>query len=174
LKNFIENPAAPANDVAISQYPKSAPEGPVMGYSIRNERYRATFWRERNGARIIATELYDEQDDPDKKVSLADNPEHKDLLDSLVKHLSPVGSDLNPAAKPKGKGKSKTPTKPAPAADDRGDRFDKLDKGKTGKLTRDYDTTHQSDAAVASERFTKWDTDKDGFLSREEYLKQGK
>jgi arylsulfatase A-like enzyme len=174
LKNFIENPAAPANDVAISQYPKSAPEGPVMGYSIRNERYRATFWRERNGARIIATELYDEQDDPDEKVSLADNPEHKDLLDSLVKHLPPVGSDLNPAAKPKGKGKSKTPTKPAPAADDRGDRFDKLDKDKTGKLTRDYYTTHQSDAAAAGERFTKWDIDKDGLLSRDEYLKQGK
>ena len=29
-------------------------------------------------------------------------------------------------------------------------------------------------AAAAAERFTKWDTDKDGLLSREEYLKQGK
>ncbi len=48
------------------------------------------------------------------------------------------------------------------------------DKDKAGKLIRDYYTTHQSDAAAAGERFTKWDTDKDGLLSREEYLKQGK
>jgi hypothetical protein len=94
------------------------------------------------------------------------------LLETLAKHLSPVGSDFNPAAKAKGKGKA--PAKPAPAADDRGNRFDKLDKDKVGKLTREYYTTHQSDAAAAGERFTKWDTDKDGLLSRDEYLKQGK
>jgi len=172
LKNFLDDPGAPATDVAISQYPKSAPEGPVMGYSIRDSRWRATFWRERNGAKIVATELYDEQNDPDETVSLADRPEHKDLLESLAKHLPPVGSDFNPAAKAKGKGKA--PAKPAPAADDRGNRFDKLDKDKVGKLTREYYTTHQSDAAAAGERFTKWDTDKDGLLSRDEYLKQGK
>jgi hypothetical protein len=52
--------------------------------------------------------------------------------------------------------------------------FEGSDKDKAGKLIRDYYTTHQSDAAAAGERFTKWDTDKDGLLSREEYLKQGK
>jgi hypothetical protein len=55
-----------------------------------------------------------------------------------------------------------------------GGGFEGSDKDKAGKLIRDYYTTHQSDAAAAGERFTKWDTDKDGLLSREEYLKQGK
>ncbi len=75
--------------------------------------------------------------------------------------------------KKKDKGKPEAPV-PNASADDRGSRFDKLDKDKTGKLTREYYTTHQSDAAAAGDRFTKWDTDKDGFLSRDEYLKQGK
>ena len=105
MKNFLDDPGAPATDVAISQYPKNAPEGPVMGYSIRDSRWRATFWRERNGAKIVATELYDEQNDSDETVSLADRPEHAALLETLAKHLPPVGSDFNPAAKSKGKGK---------------------------------------------------------------------
>lgn len=173
LKAFIENPTMPdQSKVAISQYPRSAPEGPVMGYSIRNDRYRATFWRERNGSKIIATELYDEQTDPTETISLADKPEQAALLATLAKHLPPIGSDLNPAAKPKDNSKGKP--KASAATEDRGARFDKLDKEKLGKLSRDYYTMHQSDAAAAAERFAKWDTDKDGFLTREEYVKQGK
>ncbi|MFN0079787.1 MAG: sulfatase-like hydrolase/transferase [Prosthecobacter sp.] len=178
IKNFIDNPSAPSTDVAISQYPKKAPEGQVMGYSIRNDRYRATFYRLRNGSQIVGTELYDEQNDPNETVSLASKPEHKELLATLAKHLPPVGSDAKlEGAEPT---KIKKTAKGAPTAtttgvtDDRGARFDKLDKDKIGKLTREYYTTHQSDAAAAGERFTKWDTNKDGFLSREEYLKQGK
>ena len=179
LKTFIDNPSAPSTKVAISQYPKKAPEGLVMGYSIRNDRYRVTFYRMRNGSQVVGTELYDEQNDPNETVSLASKPEHKELLESLAKHLPPVGSDAqvegakSKKGKTKGKGKPAAPA-PAAATDDRRARFDKLDKDKAGKLSREYYTTHQSDAAAAGERFTKWDTDKDGFLSREEYLKQGK
>ena len=179
LKTFIDNPSAPSIKVAISQYPKKAPEGQVMGYSIRNDRYRATFYRLRNGSQVVGTELYDEESDPNETVSLANEPEHKELLETLAKHLPPVGSDAKPegadamTGKKKDKGKPEAPV-PNASADDRGSRFDKLDKDKTGKLTREYYTTHQSDAAAAGDRFTKWDTDKDGFLSRDEYLKQGK
>ena len=133
----------------------------------------------RNGSQVVGTELYDEQNDPNETVSLASKPEHKELLESLAKHLPPVGSDAqvegakSKKGKTKGKGKPAAPA-PAAATDDRRARFDKLDKDKAGKLSREYYTTHQSDAAAAGERFTKWDTDKDGFLSREEYLKQGK
>jgi hypothetical protein len=144
-----------------------------------SDRYRATFYRMRNGSQVVGTELYDEQNDPNETVSLASKPEHKELLESLAKHLPPVGSDAKPEGAEPMKGKKKDkgkPAAPAPAAatDDRRARFDKLDKDKAGKLSREYYTTHQSDAAAAGERFTKWDTDKDGFLSREEYLKQGK
>jgi hypothetical protein len=144
-----------------------------MGYSIRHERYRATFWRERNGSKIIATELYDEQADPTETISLADKPEHKELLVTLIKHLPPVGSDLNPAAKPKGKGKS--PAKPAPTSTDepRDVRYDRLYPGKA-KLTLDEYLARQSNGDEAKERFTKFDKNKDGFLSREEFIKGGK
>jgi arylsulfatase A-like enzyme len=177
IKNFIDKPDAPSVDVAISQYPKKAPQGPVMGYSIRTERYRATYWRERNGSKIVDRELYDEQADPNETVSLAGKPEHQELLATLAKHLPPVGSDA-PLAKTQSKGKKKekpAPTKSAGSpADDRVARFNKLDQDKAGKLSREFYITHQSDAAAAAERFSKWDTNYDGFLSREEYVKQGK
>ncbi len=179
LKAFINNPSAPSTKVAISQYPKKAPEGQVMGYSIRNDRYRVTFYRLRNGSQVVGTELYDEQNDPNETVSLANKPEHKDLLETLAKHLPPVGSDAKPEgaepvkSKKKNKDRPEAPTTTA-GTEDRGARFDKLDKDKLGKITRDYYTTHQSDAAAAAERFTNWDTDKDGSLSRDEYIKQGK
>jgi hypothetical protein len=148
-----------------------------MGYSIRTERYRATYWRERNGSKIVDRELYDEQADPNETVSLAGKPEHQELLATLVKHLPPVGSDA-PLAKSQSKGKKKE--KPAPtktagnAADDRVARFNKLDQDKAGKLSREFYIAHQSDAAAAAGRFSKWDTNQDGFLSREEYVKRGK
>ncbi len=175
LKNFIENPAAPATDVAISQYPRVSPEGQVMGYSIRNERYRCTFWRARNGSKIVATELYDEQNDPTETVSLADKPEHAELIASLAKHLPPVGSDQNPAGKSKGKdkGKAKPQAAAAPADEPRDVRYDRLYPGKA-KLTLEEYLARQSDEAVARERFTKFDRDKDGTVSREEFITSGK
>mgnify|MGYP000219798125 CR=1 FL=1 len=179
LKNFIDNPAAPSAKVAISQYPKKSAEGAVMGYSIRNDRYRATFYRLRNSSQIVGTELYDEQHDPDETVSLASQLEHKELLENLAKNLPPVGSDADTEGGKSKKGKSKgkgRPAMPAAAAssEDRAARFDKLDQDKVGKLSREFYTTHQSDAVAAGERFRKWDANKDGFLSRDEYLKQGK
>ena len=177
LKPFIENPAAPMAKVAISQYPRSAGQaGPVMGYSIRDERWRATFWRERNGSKIVATELYDEQNDPTETVSVHDKPEHKAAIESLSKHLPPVVSDP-PAPKAK-KGKAAAPapaakTTSADAPEDRAAKFTRLDTAKAGKLTRAEYTSRQSDAEAAGVRFDKWDANKDGFLTRDEFLTQG-
>jgi arylsulfatase A-like enzyme len=177
LQKYIENPSALSENVAISQYPRKDPATglEVMGYSIRNDRWRATFWRDRNGPTIVATELYDEQNDPTETVSVAAMPEHKALLDTLMKHLPPVGSAALPA-KAKSIGKADVTDKPSTRLpnDDRGMRFDKLDKEKAGKLSREYYKTHQSDAAAADVRFVKWDTNHDGFLSRDEYIAQGK
>lgn len=170
LKPFIENPKATKQKVAISQYPRSTPEGGVMGYSIRDERYRCTFWRERSGAKIVATELYDELNDPNETVSLADKPEHKALIESLAKHLPPVGSSapakkLQAAAKPKS----------AKASDDepRDVRYDRLYPGKP-KLSLDEYLARQSNSDEAKARFAKFDTDKDGLVSREEFIRGGK
>lgn len=182
LKPFIENPAVPMTKVAISQYPRKAPEGNVMGYSIRDERWRATFWRERNGSKIIATELYDEKNDPAETMSLHDKPEHQAVIASLSKFLPPILSEpvstiadgkKNSGNKPRKSAVSPAKTGNESVSDARGPRFDKLDAEKSGKITRDYYINHQSDAKAAGERFDKWDTNDDGFLSREEYITQG-
>ena len=106
LQHFLDNPSAPATDVAISQYPRRDTDtgADMMGYSIRDSRWRATFWRDRNGPKIFVTELYDEQNDPAETVSVANLPEHKTLLESLEKFLPPAGSaaiDKNPPKKNK-------------------------------------------------------------------------
>jgi arylsulfatase A len=109
--------------------------------------------------------------------------------------LSAVLAKLNPAGgipdsgdgtgrhankeKKKSEMKPKTPETPTATTmsaeeQERATKFDKLDKDKAGKLTREYYTTHQSDAAAAGERFDKYDANKDGFVTREEYIFKGK
>jgi iduronate 2-sulfatase len=171
VKNLIDNPAAPSTDVAISQYPRNTPEGPVMGYSIRNERYRATFWRERNGSKIIATELYDEQADPDETLNIADQSEHKALLETLANHLPPVGADKEFAKRPQGAvpGAGSNTS----ANESRDHRYDRLYPGKA-KLTLEEYLAKQPNTAAARDRFKRFDTDNDGFVSRDEFIKNGR
>jgi arylsulfatase A-like enzyme len=170
LKPFIESPGAPhQTKVAISQYPRGAgQDGGMMGYSIRDERWRCTFWRQRGGEKIIATELYDEVNDPAETVSLYNKPEHKALIESFAKYLPPVGSD-----KSSGGSKPKiTMRNSEPEGETRGARFDRLYPGKT-KLTLEEYLARQSDQEAARERFKKFDADKDGFVSREEFITGG-
>jgi arylsulfatase A-like enzyme len=183
LKPFIENPSTPMSKIALSQYPRSAGKagGAVMGYSIRDERWRLTLWRERTGSKIVATELYDEKNDPAETVSVHDKPENKTIIEALSKHLPPV---MTEAVEKKAKGQTKkeikakaavgnTPTAPAPADEDRGARYDRLFAGRA-KLTLDEYLAKQSEATAAKERFTKFDTDHDGFLTRDEFIAAGK
>jgi len=65
------------------------------------------------------------------------------------------------------------PPKSNSSGEDRGPKFDSLDVRKEGKLSRDYYTTHQSDAKAAGERFDKFDIDNDGFITREEFVTPG-
>jgi len=184
LKPFIENPSASATKVAISQYPRKAGKTggeKVMGYSIRDDRWRAIFWRELNGTKVIATELYDEKADPDELVSVANKPENKAVLDALSKHLPAA---IPPTDKSAPVYKKNKLVSPAPddgnsekaagkVPSDRGTKFAKLDKQKTGKLTRTEYTASQSDAESAATRFDQWDADKDGNLTRDEFVTQG-
>lgn len=77
-----------------------------------------------------------------------------------------------PAAKPS----TTTTTEPPLASSEDAERaakFDHLDKEKTGKLTREYYTTHQSDPVAANTRFDKFDLNKDGIVTRQEYINNG-
>ena len=169
LLPFVENPAAPKQKVAISQYPRGAGKtgGAVMGYSIRDERHRLTLWRERNGSKIIATELYDEQNDPAETVSLHDQPASKGVIEALSKFLPPVATSV-----PEKKSAPKKSTAAAPADEDRGARFDRLYPGKTRLTLAEY-LAKQSDTEAAKARFEKFDANKDGIVSREEFITGG-
>jgi iduronate 2-sulfatase len=172
LQAFIDDPSAPSEDVAISQYPKRAPEGPVMGYSIRNNRWRATFWRERSGSKIVATELYDHQNDPHETVSLANKPEHKSRLEILAKHLPPVGSDRETTSKPKVSSQPTPKPNTSPGNESRDARYDRLYPGKA-KLSLDEYLVKQSNGDEAKVRFNKFDKDKDGYVTRDEFIQGG-
>jgi iduronate 2-sulfatase len=175
LKRYIENPAAPMQKPAISQYPRSSPEhgGQLMGYSVRSERWRATFWRKRNGSDIGFTELYDEANDPAETANLAQKPEHKELLASLIKYLPPVGADAAPDKKGAGKPKSTAKGKPASANEPRDARYDRLYPDKPRLTLDEYLAGQGGDNAVAKERFLKFDANKDGAVTREEFISGG-
>lgn len=99
LRPLLLDPAGSVKPVAISQYPRGRSKGagvPLMGYSLRDERWRLTVWREDGTARVIATELYDELNDPDETVNVASRPEMAAVIDRLSQHLPPVGVAATP------------------------------------------------------------------------------
>jgi hypothetical protein len=99
------------------------------------------------------------------------------LIESLAENLPPVGSSsVKDQAKTKGKkGKpsAAAPTKSTSSDEPRDVRYDRLYPGKA-KLTLDEYLAKQSNADEAKARFTKFDKDKDGFVSREEFINGGK
>ncbi|MEI6712146.1 MAG: sulfatase [Verrucomicrobiota bacterium] len=89
LKEYFENPAAQMQKVAISQYPRTSGKKRLMGYSIRDERWRLTLWRDVKTNAIEATELYDERNDAAETVNVANQSENKAIIESLAKYLPP-------------------------------------------------------------------------------------
>ncbi|MCC2669633.1 MAG: betC 4 [Armatimonadetes bacterium] len=167
LKPLLDNPASvPPGKVAISQYPRGGAQTgnrQLMGYSIRDSRWRLTLWRDRKTQEIAATELYDELNDPAETVNVADRPEHRKTIESLSRHLPP------PVAL------AAAPAKPVPAKPkiDREALFQRKDRNGDGKLTREEFLANQPDPEAAKGRWDTWDLDKDGFLSRDEFVFQG-
>lgn len=106
LLPLLRDPSGSVKPVAVSQYPRKAADGagvPLMGYSVRDDRWRLTVWREDGTAREVARELYDERDDPDETRNVASEPRHAAVVARLSKHLPPPGPRF---AKASGKGAS--------------------------------------------------------------------
>jgi arylsulfatase A len=146
-----------------------------------------------------AGQLFDMKNAPFEEIPVPADSKDESAV-AARQRLSAALAELNPGAGFKGEGSgrgdktkkekkkskaaasdAKAETTPAatsaataldPAAE-RAAKFDKLDKEKTGKLTREYYTTHQSDAAAAAERFDRMDTNKDGIVTRDEYISNG-
>ncbi len=176
LRPYLENPDAPMQKPAISQYPRSVtePKTQVMGYSIRDERWRATFWRSRKDGQIVHVELYDEQEDPDETINIAKKPENEEVLGRLRRHLPALGSDAPGPKSEKPKRESKGGAKNYDPNEPRDVRYDRLYPGKAKLNEAEYLAGQGSDKDEAKQRFGKLDSDQDGFVTRDEFIAGGK
>jgi len=85
LVPLLRKTATSVKTAAFSQYPRSAHGSPLMGYSMRTERYRFTRWVHRDDhAKVDAVELYDHQTDPQENVNIAKDPKHAALVAQLT------------------------------------------------------------------------------------------
>jgi arylsulfatase A-like enzyme len=89
FKPVLDHPTRPWKPAAFSQYPRpgnSATGGiPLMGYSMRTERYRFTVWLHRDDpGKVADIELYDHQTDPQENLNVAKSPAHRELVEQLM------------------------------------------------------------------------------------------
>ena len=68
---LLRDPKRKWKAAAFSQYPR----GRIMGYSMRTARYRYTEWRQRQGGKVVARELYDIEKDPGANANVVSSPE---------------------------------------------------------------------------------------------------
>ena len=85
VKPLLENPARPWKQAAFSQYPRPNHGQPLMGYSMRTDRYRLTVWVARDDhTKIDAIELYDHEADPMENTNIAKLPANTELVERLL------------------------------------------------------------------------------------------
>lgn len=83
LVPLMKDPNASLRFAALSQYPRG---GRRMGYTLRSERFRYVKWLQMNyktgerTGRLIATELYDYENDPLETVNQSSNPDYKAVV----------------------------------------------------------------------------------------------
>jgi arylsulfatase A-like enzyme len=101
LKPLMDNSAQSVKDFSISQYPRSGTKSEterqgyasskVMGYSLRDKRYRYTMWitndfrstQAFNTDLIVGTELYDYDKDPNETVNVVEDASYKSVTKDL-------------------------------------------------------------------------------------------
>jgi arylsulfatase A-like enzyme len=110
LKPLMDKSAQSVKDFSISQYPRSGTKSEterqgyasskVMGYSLRDKRYRYTIWmgndfrstQPYNENLVIGAELYDYDKDPNETVNVADDAVYqsvaKDLKTRMIAFLA--------------------------------------------------------------------------------------
>jgi iduronate 2-sulfatase len=72
---------------AFSQFQRRAGKVPLMGYSMRTDRYRYIEWQDRRTRKVVATELYDHRVDPQENTNVAAAAGNRQLLDELSRQL---------------------------------------------------------------------------------------
>ena len=140
------------------------PRGERIGSAVRTTRYRLVEWKVPGRAADTAElELYDYEKDPlETKNLAAEQPEVVARLRAMLAKL--------PEAKPQ-----ITSSKPLTAKQiqDRTALFERRDKNSDNQLGREEFLAGQPDPAEAPKRFIRFDTNKDGILSRDEFIHMG-
>ncbi len=82
LRPLMTGERQSVKDVARSQWPQGLPDGMVIGYSVRDERYRYTGWLPREGPdappeTVEFEEFYDYEDDPLETKNAIDAPRYQ-------------------------------------------------------------------------------------------------
>lgn len=174
LVPLLDDPKGSVKPAAFHVYPRSSPEtGPLLGQAMRTERWRYVEWQKVDKS-IADRELYDMQNDPGETENLAGKSEHAatvaELSAMMAKRLSeapPAGLKLLERNQPKA---NATPANAKKPKQDRNAIFDKRDKDKDGKLTKEEFLKDQPDPEEAPKRFPKFDKNNDSVLSREEFV----
>jgi iduronate 2-sulfatase len=161
----LRDPQQTVRESIIHVYPRNK----LLGRAIRTARHRMVEWKAPGAPASTAEyELYDYEKDPlETKNLAASQPE---VLASLKAILA-----THPEAKPQIKPVDDPPAEPTrKPRQDRGAMFDKRDKNKDRQLTRGEFLAGQPDTNAAAARFARFDNDKNGSLSREEFIRSGK
>lgn len=163
---LLDDPTASVKDHILHVYPR----GNRMGRAVRTDRWRLVEWKPIGAPPEDAElELYDYQGDPAETHNVT--AEHPDVVRSLRNIL---------AAHPEAKPQIKVPVQPDSSQSgtrrkqDRGKMFDRRDENQDGQLTREEFLSNQPDPDRAPVRFTSFDADKNGMLSKEEFVLSGK
>ena len=159
LVPILKDPRARTRESIIHVYPR----GEVLGRAIRTARHRLVEWKKPGApADTAAFELYDYQTDPLETRNLA--AEQPQVLAQLRAILA-----QHPEAKPQ----ISAPEANAKAASDRAAMFARRDKDGNGQLTREEFLARQPDPDEAPKRFVAFDTNRDGLISKEEFITMG-
>jgi iduronate 2-sulfatase len=161
----LRDPAAATKEAVLHVYPR----GQMMGRAVRTARHRLVEWKEPGTpAESAVLELYDYEADPAETRNLAaEQP-------AIVAQLRAILAQQSEAKPQVGAGK-KAGAKPAAARrrQDRAAMFARRDKNGDGRLSREEFLANQPDPDEAPKRFVAFDTDKDGFLGKDEFITMG-
>ncbi len=146
---------APTKDHILHVFPR----GERMGRAVRTEGHRLVEWKKPGApADTAILELYDYQSDPGEAKNLAaENPE---VVARLRKMLDSHG-EAQTQVREKARGVDRTAL------------FESKDLNHDNMLTHDEFMAGQPDPRQAPARFTRFDADKNGVLSREEFVNSG-
>ena len=79
LTEVMRNPRKALRPFALSQYPR----GKLMGYSLRDERWRYTEWVDMESRQLVTQELYDHRETQTPTRNLAADPDHAEWVATL-------------------------------------------------------------------------------------------